>query len=128
MKRAIPLLALALGACTAYANGPIVDGVPVRQDGQAMLGQPTRVGQLVVTPMKVVEDSRCPVNARCVWAGRAIVSTRIDGTGWRETTNMELGRPYNTHGIAIQLNSVEPGKMAGQETPPPAYVFGYTGG
>jgi len=101
---------------------------PVRQDGQAMLGQPTRVGQLVVTPMKVVEDSRCPVNARCVWAGRAIVSTRIDGTGWRETTNMELGRPYNTHGIAIQLNSVEPGKMAGQETPPPAYVFGYTGG
>ena len=41
---------------------------------------------------------------------------------------MELGRPYNTHGIAIQLNSVEPGKMAGQETPPPAYVFGYTGG
>ena len=128
MKRALPLLALALGACTAYANGPIVDGGPVRQDGQAMLGQPTRVGQLVVTPMKVVEDSRCPVNARCVWAGRAIVSTRIDGTGWRETTNMEIGRPYNTHGIAIQLNSVEPGKMAGQETPPPAYVFGYTGG
>ena len=128
MKRAIPLLALALGACTAYANGPIVDAGPVRQDGHAMLGQPTRVGQLVATPLKVVEDSRCPVNARCVWAGRAIVSTRIDGTGWRETTNMELGRPYITHGIAIQLSSVEPGKMAGQETPLPAYVFGYTGG
>ena len=128
MKRALPLFALALAACTTYANGPIVDGGPVRQDGLAMLGQPTRVGQLVVTPIKVVEDSRCPMNARCVWAGRAIVATRIDGAGWRETANLELGRPYLTHGIGLQLSSVEPGKMAGQETPQRSYIFGYTGG
>ena len=128
MKRALPLFALALSACATYANGPIVDGGPIRADGMARLGQPTRVGQLVVTPMRVVEDSRCPINVRCVWAGRAIVSTRIDGAGWRETTNMELGRPYITHGIGIQLSSVEPGKTAGQPTPPQAYVFGYTGG
>ena len=47
-----------------------------------MLGQPTRVGRLVVTPLRVAEDSRCPINARCVWAGRAVVQTRIDGPGW----------------------------------------------
>lgn len=128
MKRAVPLLAFVLSACATYANGPIADGGPIRQDGFAMLGQPTRVGQVVVTPMKVVEDSRCPMNARCVWAGRLVVTTRIDGAGWRETTNMELGRPYITHDVGMQLNSVQPEKMAGEPTPPQAYLFGYTGG
>jgi len=122
------LSAFLLGGCATYSAGPIVDGGPVRQDGLAMLGQPTRVGQLVVTPMKIVEDSRCPMNARCVWAGRLVVSTRLDGAGWRETTDMELGRPYITHGTGIQLSSAQPDKMAGQQPPPQAYVFGYTGG
>ena len=125
---AAAMAAIPLGACATYANGPIVDGGSVRQDGLAMLGQPTRVGRLVVTPLRIVEDSRCPINARCVWAGRAIVSTRIDGAGWRETTSMELGRPYITHGLGIQLSSVEPGKMAGTQTPSSAYLFGYQGG
>jgi hypothetical protein len=128
MKAALPVLALALGACATYANGPIVDGGPIRQDGLAMLGQPTRVGQLVVTPMKVVEDSRCPMNARCVWAGRAIVATRIDGAGWRETSNLELGKSYATHGTSVQLVSAQPEKMAGQEPPAQPYLLGFEGG
>jgi|KBSMisStandDraft_5_1062788.scaffolds.fasta_scaffold89139_2 hypothetical protein len=128
MKAALPLLALALSACVAAPNGPIVDGGPIRQDGLALLGQPTRVGSVVVTPMKLVEDSRCPMNARCVWAGRAIVTTRIDGTGWRETSNLELGKPYATHNLSVQLSSVQPEKVAGQQPPPQAYVFGYSGG
>jgi hypothetical protein len=126
---AMAVAPLSLAACATYANGPIVDGGPVRTDGMAMLGQATRVGAVVVTPMQVVEDSRCPMNARCVWAGRLVVSTRIDGSGWRETTNMELGRPYVTHGVGVQLSSVQPEKMAGtQPEPPLPYVFGYTGG
>ena len=130
MKRIFPIFAaLSLAACATYANGPIVDGGPVRADGMAMLGQPTRVGRLVVTPISVVEDSRCPINARCVWAGRLIVSTRIDGTGWRETSNLELGKPILTHGFSLQLSSGEPGKMAGtQPEPPRPYLFGFTGG
>jgi len=122
MKAILTLLALALSACTTTANAP------VRQDGLAMLGQPTRVGRLVVTPMKLVEDSRCPMNARCVWAGRAVVTTRIDGTGWRETENLELGKPYLTHGTSVQLSSVEPTKMAGRPQPAQPYRFGFEGG
>ena len=128
MKAALPLLALALGACSATVDGPVVDGGPIRQDGFAMLGQPTRVGSVVVTPMKLAEDSRCPMNARCVWAGRVVVTTRIDGAGWRETANLELGRPYATHNVSVQLSSAQPEKVAGQQPPPQAYVFGYTGG
>ncbi len=125
MRSTLPLLAaLALSACASF---PSADG-PIRADGFAHLNQATRVGVLVVTPQAVVEDSRCPINARCVWAGRAIVRSQIDGPGWRETTNMELGRPYITHGMGIQLTSVEPGKMAGSQPPTAPYLFGYQGG
>ena len=131
MKTLLPLAALgaalSLGACATYGNGPIVEG-PVRQDGMAMLGQATRVGTLVATPQAVVEDSRCPMNARCVWAGRLIVTTRIDGPGWRETANLTLGQPHPTHGTRITLTSGTPEKMAGTQVPPSAMTFGFEGG
>ena len=126
MKHALlTFAALSLSAC---ASLPIVDSAPIRSDGMALIGQPTRVGRLVVTPLRVVEDSRCPMNARCVWAGRAVVATRLDGPGWRQTTNMELGRPIVAHGIGVQLSSVQPEKMAGSASPDRPYLLGYTGG
>lgn len=113
--------ALSLSAC---ATAPL-SGAPVRGDGLARMGEPTRIGAMVVTPQVVVEDSRCPINARCIWAGRLIVKTRIDGAGWRETVNLTLGEPYRTHGAGLALVSGEPGKMAGSPPSPPATLFGF---
>jgi len=113
--------ALALSAC-ATTPPP---GAPIRSDGLATLGQPTRVGALVVTPQRVIEDSRCPINARCIWAGRLLLKTRIDGAGWRETVDLTLGQPYATHGTGLALVSGEPGKMAGATPSPPASLFGF---
>ena len=93
-----------------------------------MIDQPTRVGSLVVTPKEVAEDSRCPMNARCVWAGRLIVTTRIDGAGWRETVNLTLGQPHPTHGTQLTLTSGTPEKLAGPQVPPSAMTFGFEGG
>jgi len=120
----IPLVAL-LAGCATVPNGRIVDSGPIRSDGQAMLDQPTRVGNVVVTPKKVVEDSRCPINARCIWAGRVVLTTRIDGAGWRETVNLTLGEPATTHGVGLALTLVEPGKIAGSSAPPAPYTFGF---
>ncbi len=117
----ILVAALALGAC---ATAPST-GSPVRTDGLARIGEPTRVGALVVTPQSIVEDSRCPVNARCVWAGRLVLAARIDGAGWRETVRMTLGVPFRTHGTGLALISAEPGKMAGAPPAPPASLFGF---
>jgi hypothetical protein len=112
--------ALSLAAC---ATAPIA-GSHIRSDGLASLGQSTRVGPLVVTPQSLVEDSRCPINARCVWAGRLVLNTRIDGAGWRETAPLTLGKSYSTHGIGLILVSAEPGKLAGQPAPA-ASLFGF---
>ena len=122
MKHIIALAAaIALSACATT----MINGSPIRSDGLATFGQSTRVGALVVTPQAVVEDSRCPINARCVWAGRLILKTRIDGAGWRETVDLTLGQPYATHGAGLALVSAEPGKMAGASPSPPASLFGF---
>ena len=121
--------ALTLGACATFSDGPIVDGHGlVREDGFAMLGQPTRVGKLVVTPQTLVEDSRCPMNARCIWAGRLVVTTRIDGPGWRETANLTLGQAYPTHGTRVTLTSAVPEKTIGAGAILQASTFGFQGG
>src|SRR5699024_2605974 len=64
MKTALPLALLALSACATVAEPP-----PAPTDGiaRAALGERVYVDGPRVTPLQVLEDSRCPMNARCVW-------------------------------------------------------------
>ena len=122
--KAVITLFVATIALSACATTPLA-GSSVRGDGFARIDQQTRVGALVVTPLAVVEDSRCPFNARCIWAGRLLLKTRIAGAGWRETVTLTLGQPNATHGAGLALVSAEPGKMAGSPPSPPASLFGF---
>ena len=73
------LATLMLAACSTLA------GPPVAPEGSAVApGHPVAVADLIITPLSVVEDSRCPINARCVWAGRIVVETQVDGAGWQD--------------------------------------------
>ena len=121
---AAPLSATALlGACVMV---PPPDSTPPQPAGYAVpLSQPVRVGELVVTPKKLVEDSRCPMNARCVWAGRVVVKTRIAGEGWADTADLTLGEPYGTHGKVVALVSVRPEKTTDHEILLGEYRFDY---
>lgn len=128
-----PLLALSLlppaSACAIIPDTPLVEGPVAQAEGTPVaIGQPVWVGRLVATPIKVEEDSRCPMNARCAWAGQLIVSTRIDGPGWRETMPLTLGKVHDTHGTAIMLASGTPDRMAGEQGPDQATRFTYEGG
>lgn len=120
---ALALAPLALAGC---AMVPPPNSTPPQPQGYAVpLGQPVRVGDLVITPRKLVEDSRCPMNARCVWAGRVVVTTRIVGSNFSDTADLTLGEPFGTHGKMLALVSVRPDKMAGTETQPVEYRFVY---
>ena len=123
------ILALAafslVSGCAVIPDAPNVDGNVAPAGYRVSLDQPVAVGDVVVTPKRVVEDSRCAQNARCVWAGRVIVETRIDGAGWRDTANIALGETFATHGHVIRLASVSPEKTAGEETAPGRYYFTY---
>ena len=124
---AAPLVAIVapalLAACVVV---PEPYSTPPAPQGSAVaLGQSVKVGALTVTPTSVVEDSRCPVNARCVWAGRLVVRTQVDGAGWRDSSDIRLGETWGTHGHAIALVSGEPGKTTDRETRPEEYRFTY---
>lgn len=107
---------------------PIVANGPAAPAGTAVgLGTPVWVGSIVATPMEVREDSRCPMNARCIRAGEAVVLTRIDGTGWRETVPLTLSEPYATHGTTLTLTSVMPHQLAGSTVPSADYRFTFEG-
>lgn len=114
-----------MAACAVIPDAPNVEGTPLPEGSAVALGQPVMVGDLVVTPKSVVEDSRCPINARCTWAGRLIVRTRIDGAGWRDTADISLGEAFGTHDRVIALVSGEPGQIAGRETQISEYRFTY---
>lgn len=57
-----------LPALVAVASAPAASAHLV--EGLVRLGQTADVCGPRVTPLRVVEDSRCPMNSRCVWAGR----------------------------------------------------------
>lgn len=127
MKALSILLApMALAACTVV---PPAQSIPPQPQGYAVpLGVAVRVGDLVVSPRKLVEDSRCPMNARCVSAGRVVVTTRITGPGFSDTADLTLGEPYGTHGKMLSLTSVRPDKTTQGEIAPGEYRFSYEGG
>lgn len=95
MKTLFVTLALAaLTACVSTTTTPIVENGPAAPARTLVaLDQPVWVGEIVATPKEVVEDSRCPENARCIQAGKLVVRTRFDGPGWRETAPLTLGQP-----------------------------------
>jgi hypothetical protein len=96
--RAILIAALMMGACAAPAGGGVELPQHIREDlaqREAALREPGIVavgvgetanlgGGLRVRPLEIAEDSRCPQNARCVWAGRLRVRVSVEGAGEHE--------------------------------------------
>jgi len=117
----LPLIAL-LTACAGALP-------PFSAEGSAVpIAEGVHVGSLVAVPQVLLEDSRCPINARCVWAGRVVLSTRIYGPGFDETMPLTLGEPHALHGTSITLVAALPERQAGEEIPAPTYRFGFEGG
>jgi hypothetical protein len=121
MKLASLLLAplvLAAAAAPAQAPAPRPErGVPL-----VRLGETARIHGLRVTPLRVIEDSRCPQNARCVWAGRVRISVRVGG----RVRELTLRQSVPVANGAVSLVAVLPERTTREGTiPPRAYRFGF---
>jgi hypothetical protein len=85
--RALVLAALLFAACTpTRADEPpsapvaVSDGIVI-----AAIGETADLGDgLVVRPLEVLEDSRCPTDVQCIWAGRVRLRVDVEGLGERE--------------------------------------------
>lgn len=93
-------------AGTAPPPGPGADAwrsaieaaeAPFRAPGAvtAHLNEEVQIGDLRVKPLAVVEDSRCPLDVTCVWAGRLRLRVAVSGAG---EPVMEVGQPVTVAG------------------------------
>lgn len=113
----LALAAALLGGC--MTPQPASDGLT-----RLRLGQTGTVGGPRVTPLAVLEDSRCPANVNCVWAGRVRLSVRIDlgsGSTVRELTS---DQPLPVADGTLELVTVEPAKPAQGTIAARDYRFG----
>ncbi|MES3031282.1 MAG: hypothetical protein V4697_02610 [Patescibacteria group bacterium] len=92
----------------------------------ASINQKAQVGTFFVTPLSVLEDSRCPIDVQCIQAGtvrlRAQVVTSAGGT---RTTDFTLGTAvsFDTGAVMVTLTDVSPAPVAGQEIGSGTYKF-----
>lgn len=91
-RHLVPFL-LALAACTS-STGPSIDLGDLPATLTIPIGREALIGTTAIRFHEVLEDSRCPVDVVCVWAGNARVQL-----GWRSTTGP-------TPGVMIELNSL----------------------
>lgn len=115
MKQLTAFAALALAACTTVP--------PANAGPTAGLNQTASVGGLRIRPIEVIEDSRCPANVQCVWAGRLIVRARMNGDGWTQVRDFELGAFQAVDQYRVTLVNAEPSKTAPGPIDPRAYRF-----
>ena len=111
---AVILISLALASCatapaTDFANGPT-----------ASLNEVANLDGLTVRPLAVIEDSRCPAEVQCIWAGRVRIRAEVSGGGLHELT---LGEPLAVSGGTLTLVDVRPSKRTPEAVAPRSYQF-----
>lgn len=82
--------------------------------------------RLSVRADSIPEDSRCPQDAVCVWAGNARVSLTLrDGTNSEAVNVNSTLEPHavTRWGYTVRLIDVRPGRLSSQPVNPQAYVI-----
>jgi len=117
----VALTALTLSACaTTSAQTPLAHASDVA------LGQTAYADGPIIKPVAVLEDSRCPMNARCIWAGRVRVQMLwIRGNGEKQPFEATLGEATPLADGSITLESVRPDKMTKVALKPEDYRFSF---
>lgn len=110
---------LLLAACTTTS-------VPRTDGNDVALGQEAVVDGPVVKPIAVLEDSRCPMNARCVWAGRVRVKMLWLRPEGNQEFELTLGEAKPLSDGAITLTSVRPDKLTNLVLKPADYRFSFS--
>ena len=115
----ILLLAAALLACRPYVSQ---DAFASKLDTEVTLGPGERAvftqEQLEVRFMGILEDSRCPINLTCVWAGEVRVRLTIQkGTGEPAPLDIRMGDSEPIDAWRLSVLDVSPQPMSNEKIP-----------
>src|SRR5262245_23660526 len=79
-------------------------------------GQSAHAGGATVTFVGVVSDSRCPIDAMCVWAGEAMAAFQVSARGLDQRLELALRdaakRRGSVRGVAVEFTTLVPATQA----------------
>ncbi len=76
-----------------------------------------------ITPRELLEDSRCPADVACVWAGTVKIRASLESGLGATTQIFELNKPITTEAEEVKLASVSPFPETGRTIRNSDYVF-----
>lgn len=127
---ALTMIAASLGAaCGRNPTEPT--GVPLGQPFDLRAGESAVVpGGLKVTFDRVVSDSRCPIDAICIWAGEAVLALKLsrgaDAPVEREV-RADSSSPEISHlAYKIKAIALAPYPRSDRKTPLEEFVATFT--
>lgn len=127
------LLIAALAACSSSTSSEVTatsqntQTVTQQELGRAFamkIGESVTLNDLRLTFRSVEGDSRCPIDAVCVWAGDAEIALKIEQAGKAAVAALHTTLdPKKTewNGYTISLVSVSPSKKAATAIDPADY-------
>lgn len=86
---------------------------------QARIGVSTPVLGFSITPVAILEDSRCPADVQCIQAGTVRANVRIGGV----TREFKLDQAMTVAGKTITMTDVLPVKNSGKTIANSDYIF-----
>ncbi len=116
-------IALGLAALIVLGASP---ATAMPHDDLVRLGQTLRIDRTSIRPIRVIEDSRCPANARCIWGGRVVVRADVRTGRYRQRMDLTLGEARQIANRTITLTSVEPIRFTNSVLRPGDYRLGFT--
>jgi len=108
-------LAAPLSGCVSFHT--VKDGI-----SRARIDETVGAGPVQVTPVKLVEDSRCPAGVQCISAGRVRLAVRINGGDPVELTQ---GQSLATGAGTLTLVETYPERRTDWTLYPDEYRFGF---
>jgi hypothetical protein len=80
-----------------------------------------------VTPLDVLEDSRCPIEADCVWEGALRIKARLDIGHETITVELKGYEPFQINGGTLLLSEIAPDpSVQWPRLAPNDYRFGFS--
>jgi hypothetical protein len=85
-------------------------------------------GGLTVRPFAIIEDSRCPHNTQCLWAGRLRIRAAVSGRESELTLGEALQTPNGTIVFVVASPVAWSEWPSAELGPRPAHRFGFRRG
>ena len=120
------VLAVGAGVATSACKSPTsTSSTPTPTTVTLAPGQSAQADGTTVTFVGVLSDSRCPIDAMCVWAGEAMAAFQVSARGLDQRLELALfdaaKRRGSVRGLAIEFTTLAPATRAATPIRPEDY-------